>query len=252
VLPPSGNSVTVSQDEGAGAGSGSATDQFSGAYGDFGTSFRVAKWCANGDAIAAVLLGDRGETLVIQPIPKSGERTKKPTFLATADHIDFDVNPKDGGIVFAVTGFHWAGDPKVPVNQRPRHFLALWHMGDPHPTPVVSTSGDGEAYGPPAISPQGDKLIVAVGPFNVSSGQMEPVVLMTMPIQAGAAQAAAQLAKGAIYEPTWSPKGDQIAYARNNGSYRAIYVANADGSNEHSITGVTGRYGFPKFSPQVK
>jgi TolB protein len=250
VLPPTGTTVTQSQDEGAGGGS--STGQFSAVYGDMGTSFRQAKWCAGGVAIAAVMMGDRGDTLVIQPISNPGEPIKKPLFLATGDHIDFDVSPKDGSVVFSVTHFRWTAESKAPKEDRPRHFVGLWKPGMGQPSFILGSRTDDIAFGAPAVSPQGDKLLLTVGVYDTTTSELSPLQLVTIPVQENAGSAVAKLAQGAIFEPTWSPQGDLIAYARSANGTRGIYVAKADGTGEHPITGDTGHYSYPKFSPQTK
>ena len=52
-------------------------------------------------------------------------------------------------------------------------------------------------------------------------------------------------------DPTWSPDGKQIAFARWGSAYPGLYVANADGSNERLVYGAQ-RIRSPKWSPNGK
>jgi hypothetical protein len=49
-------------------------------------------------------------------------------------------------------------------------------------------------------------------------------------------------------DPSWSPDGKQITFARW-GAQAGIYVANADGTNEHAIAGSMTQPLSPRFSP---
>ncbi|MBI5301613.1 MAG: PD40 domain-containing protein [Chloroflexi bacterium] len=52
-------------------------------------------------------------------------------------------------------------------------------------------------------------------------------------------------------DPSWSPDGKQITFARWSGAYPGLYVVNADGSNEHLVYGAQ-RIRSPKWSPDGK
>ena len=73
-----------------------------------------------------------------------------------------------------------------------------------------------------------------------------------MPLQPNGGSAGAPIAKGTIYEPSWSPAGDKIVFARREvDGKRSIFSINKDGTGERKISDGKGNYGFPKFSPQV-
>jgi len=251
ILPPVGQVTTAGggDDEGSGASGG----QFTQLYSQYGDSFRVAKWCASNDAIAAVMRSDRGETLIIQPLGKAGEKTPLPIPISQGDRIDFDVNPKNGGIVFAVQNFRWQSNSPVPKEHRFLHCIGMWKPGDEKPSFIAQGMDDKASFSSPTINPGGDKILLTVGPFDRTSGSMTPSGLITMPLAENAGGSAAQLVAGEVYEPSWGPKGDKIVYAkRTSNGVRAIYVNAADGSAEHSLSGDTGSYSHPHFSPQMK
>jgi dipeptidyl aminopeptidase/acylaminoacyl peptidase len=50
-------------------------------------------------------------------------------------------------------------------------------------------------------------------------------------------------------EPTWSPDGDRIAYARGEGSTTQMWVMDADGSNKHPLTPPRGPFFALQWSP---
>jgi len=251
ILPPVSQVTAAggSDDEGSGGSGG----QFSQLYSQFGDSFRLARWCAANDAIAAVMRSDRGESLIVQPLPKNGEKVPPPIPLASGDRIDFDVSPKDGSIAFIVQNYRWTSASPVPKERRFLHCVGMWKPGTSTPVVIAQGLDDKSSFASPAISPAGDKVLMTVGPFDRASGSMTPTALVTMPLVENAAASAAKLVDGEVYEPSWGPKGDKIAYAKRgaNGS-RAIYIIGADGAGEHTLSGDTGSYSFPKFSPQGK
>jgi TolB protein len=55
---------------------------------------------------------------------------------------------------------------------------------------------------------------------------------------------------GADWDPSWSPRGDQIAFAsKRDDQPAAIYVMDAQGNNQHAITTDKGIYDDPSWSP---
>lgn len=248
LLPPISSEVAQTSDEN---GSGQAS-QFSALYGQLGDSFRIAKWCGNHDAIAAVMRSDRGDQLIVQKLPKPGEKLQPPVPLFAGERIDFDVNPKDGSILYTVQNVHFGSGTKIPVEQRPHHLIGMYKPGEEHPIVVGASRDDQNSFGSPAISPQGDRVIVTAGKYDISSATSNAQGLLVMPIQPGGVAAGTVLTRGEVFEPTWSPKGDQIAYAKRDSANRNIFVANADGTGEKCINAGRGNFSNPKFSPMVK
>ena len=39
------------------------------------------------------------------------------------------------------------------------------------------------------------------------------------------------------FDPVWSPEGDQIAFRSHRDDNEEVYMMNADGSNQHNLTG---------------
>ena len=57
-------------------------------------------------------------------------------------------------------------------------------------------------------------------------------------------------ANGGGFDPSWSPDGTQIAFARYEGCCNPeIYVMNADGSDERRLTALDGFDTNPAWSP---
>jgi Tol biopolymer transport system component len=222
-------------------------------YGQIGDSFRTARWCSGTDAVAAVMRGELGETLVIQSLARPNGRVQPPSVVATAEKIEFDVNPKTGTIVFTAANYRWDPKDPTPKNLRFTHMIGMVDPAQRSKT-LIGASRPGEAcFGSPAISPTGDRLLVLVGDFDASAGSLTPKELAIMPVQVEGFKVASPVAKGALFEPTWSPNGKQVAYVKRGPTgKRSIYVANVDGSDERNISGDTGDFGSPKFSPQTK
>ncbi len=51
-------------------------------------------------------------------------------------------------------------------------------------------------------------------------------------------------------DPTWSPDGDQVAFASNRGGSTQLYTINSDGTKVHQVTrGIKGMGGRSSWSP---
>lgn len=259
LLPPEGKEVTVASDEEGGGQS----DQFSGVYSKLGTSFKSAQWCKDKNWIAAVMRRDDGEVLVMQYMhPGSDGQMPQPHLVAAGEHIEFDVNPVDGSVVFIVQNFQWPSDDMIPNQFRKgnkitypcAHYIAKIDPGDgtgafSQPIPLALTKDDNTCFGSPAISPDGASVAFLVGKYK--DGSLSPESLVTAPIAPGGIQARAVLASGKIHEPSWSPDGDLLAFAQDMpDGHRAIFEIHKDGSGEKNLTGDSGNFGDPVFSPQ--
>lgn len=256
VLPPPTAEITQSGDQGE--GEGGSTGQFAGLYGRLGESFRIARWCGGKTAVAAVMRRDRGELLIVQTLPKGTEKVSPPAVIAAGDHIDFDVNPKDGSVVYTVQNFQWPTAPPAEfvkngkVSRPFAHYVGLLKVGESSKM-IVAVPDDRACFSSPTISPAGDRVLLVVGPYDPSSESIQPQQLVTMPTQEGGGNAVARLVTSPVFEPSWSPKGDRLVYVkRTPGGKRGIYVCNADGSGEQALSGDSGNFGSPKFSPQTK
>ncbi|MFZ4507384.1 MAG: TolB family protein [Fimbriimonas sp.] len=253
MLPPVGREVSQASGDEAGAGSGS---QFDGVYKAYGDSFKYARWCGNKQFIAAVIRGDTNEVLIVQNMSPKTEREQLPVPVAAGEKIDVDVNPKDGSLVFAVMNFS-TPDGKIPpqwikngkVTKPFEHLLARIDPTKEQAEPIATSNSNDSAFGSPRISPDGAAVLVAIGSFVPGSG-LEPKGLFSMPNAVGGGQAAARLAIGAIFEPSWSPDGTRIAYAKRVDGKRAIFTSSKDGSGERNVSGSKGNFGSPLFSPQ--
>ena len=147
VLPPLGREVVQSSyEEGGGA-----ADQFSGVYAKFGNSFKVARWCKGKDYIAAIMRRDDGEVLILQNMqPTTEGKLPRPEAIVAGDHVEFDVNPQDGSVVFAVQNFQWPIPEAIPAqfhkgNKITRPFAHLLGRIDPEDkSPIVRIGGSND------------------------------------------------------------------------------------------------------------
>jgi Tol biopolymer transport system component len=257
VLPPLGREVsTTSEEEGGGSGS-----QFTGPYAELGNSFRIARWCKNKDWIAAIMRRDEGEILILQHmLPNADGKYPSPIPVEAGDKVDFDVDAQDGSIVYTVQGFQWPSPKLVPdafrkgnkVLRPYRHAVLKLDPDTKQRFLIDRTLDDSVAFGSPSVSPDGSSVAYVKGPYDGSAG-LTPTELVTAAAVQGGGVTAASLAKGSIYEPSWSPDGNRIAFAQRTPSgSRSIFTIGKDGSSPTNISGPTGNFGFPIFSPQTK
>lgn len=256
ILPPLGKETTKSSDDEGGGSQG----QFSGAYSEIGNSFKIARWCKGGNWIASVMRRDQGEVLVMQNLTPTKEgKLPRPIPITAGDTVNFDVNPKDGSIVYTVQNFQWPLPQMIPPqfqkgNKVTRPFANLMGHIDPDKdpeAPIGASIDDSGAFGAPKISPDGTTVLCTVGPVDPNSG-FNPKALVACPIQPQGLGSAARIAVGEIYEPCWNATGDLVAFAKRENGKRALYTMHKDGSSIINLTGNTGNFSFPVFSQQVK
>ncbi len=251
VLPPTGREIPLGEGEEAGAQS-----QFAAMYGQIGNSFRYARWCGDDDTIAAIMRRDDGEILLFQNmIPKEDGTFEMPQVVAAGERIELDVSPANGSVIYTVNGFQWHVDPPAEfkvdgkVTKPFEHFVGFWSKAEPAGPPVVASGDNGSAFGSPAIHPSGESVIMAIGPYE--DGNIARKALYSFPVKRNAGADGKIFLQGEIYEPSWDPTGSLLVYAKREGENRTIFTVSRDGSSERSITS-SGRFGFPRFSPQTK
>lgn len=251
VLPPLGNEISASDEEGGGS-----AGQFGRVYESLGTSFRLAKWCKGKRFIAAVMRNESGETLVLQDLEPGEKGLKSPVPIAGGERIEIAVNPKDGRIVYCIQNFRWPNEKMIPPEFKKgnrvtvpfRHGIAIFDPENPTQTePVALSQSDEIAFGQPVISPDGSVIAVTVGKF--ADAAITPGQLVVMPLRAQGGAAPTGLVQGEVYEPDWSPDGGRLVYIKRDAGKRHIYSIKNDGSDEKAVS-TEGEFATPKYSPQ--
>lgn len=255
ILPPSNAEIAQgSNDE---SGSSGAEGSFSAVYGTLGKAFRIARYFGDKRFIAAVMKRDEGELLVIQDLQPVNEHVQKPQPVVAGDRIDFDIDAKTNTVVFSVQNFRWPDPQQAPPRYRKgnkitvpfRNLVGIVASGQA-PVPVGAVPDDSAAFGSPRVSPDGSRLLLVQG--KIEDGSLRPAGLLTMPYKGGGIQAASPLAKGEVYEPSWSTDGKQIVYAKRVDGKRDLFRVGADGSAETNLTKGKGDFTNPLFSPMTK
>ncbi len=260
ILPPVSATVTTSKDEENGGQEG----LFQSLYGGLGTSFRLARWCFGGKYIVATMEREGGEVLVLQDMQPNNEgKLERPIPVAAGDRVEFDVSPKDGSVAYDAQGFRWPAEPPKEfvknnkVTTPFRHVLGLITYPQGANGPKIATAtvalspDDKNSFGSLAISPDGSTLLVTVGPYDASTESMSSKGLLTMPLQGGGIRSASPLVQGEVYEPSWSPDGNTVAFAMRAGGKRDIYTIHKDGTAQTNLTKGKGDFSNPRFSPQL-
>ncbi len=251
VLPPVADEIAKEEE-------GGSQGQFGALYSRFGESFRLARWCKGRDYIATVMRreGGDGEALVLQKIEGSPE---PPAALVAGEKIEIDVNPKTGDIVFAVQNFQFTDPQNIPEEYKKdnrqvvpfRHAMFVLDPANPKaPVLLFSSKNDKHVLGSPSVSPDGSTVMATVGTYK--DGSLLPFGLLAMPVRDRGFETASPLARGEIYEPSWSPDGGTIVFARRSpGGKRDIFTVAKDGRGERNLSGGRGDFASPRFSPQL-
>lgn len=248
ILPPLSNEIAVSSDEEGGGG----TSQFAGLYGKLGESFSKAQYLPGYDAVAAVMKRDRGEILIVQPLPKGDEKLKQPIPVIAGEKIYFSV-AASGLLAYSVEGFQWPSDPPAEMVKNGKvifpflNAVGLFKLGDKPAMPVAVSDTRALSFGPIALSPDGEKLLVVAG--TTDENGFVPKAMAVMPAKPGGGSVGTPLVDGEIYEPSWHPSGAKIAYIKKVDGRRAVFTINSDGTEDKMVT-AEGSYGQPVFSPQ--
>lgn len=254
ILPPANAEIAQSSgDEGP-----TTEGSFSAIYGSLGKSFRIARYIGDKRYIAAVMRREQGELLVIQDLQPVNGRVPKPHPIAAGDRIEFDVNSKDGSVVFSVQNFRWPDPSQAPEQFRKGNrvivpFRNMVGIVDPTKAAqsiVVATPDDKVAFGTPRVSPDGARLLLIQGAME--DGSLRSQRLLTMPCAPQGIQTASQLVGGEVYEPSWSLDGKRIVYAKRVGGKRDLFTMTSDGGSETSLTKGQGDFSMPLFSPMTK
>ena len=252
VLPPT--TKEIAQSQGGNDDSEKGTEgQFTGAYGSLGTSFREAQWCGGKRFIVGVMRRENGEILIIQDMQPVDGKLPQPRPLTAGDHIDFSVNPKDGSIVYSVQHFQWPDQPLVDANGKPlpKPFVnGLLTFDVVSQKAALITRSDQVAFGAPAIKPDGSSVVVVAGP--VENGALTPQFMINFPTKNDPTFKQFKI-PGEIHEPSWSPDGVHIVFAvHDKNGKRTIYDLRTDEGSMRNLTGDSGDFAFPMFSPQTK
>jgi Tol biopolymer transport system component len=224
--------------------------------------YRIKKtmWGKDRQWLIGVRRTETGEALIMQPA--TGDvKSRVPIGLVFGDHVDFDIRPDTGEIVYCVQGFQWP-DPEHPPEQFIKDGKAvkpyLHGVGIFNPTdlqnspalPVTASLSDKTAFTSLKISPDGASLLLTVGPYV--DGSVNAKELYVLPVRSEAIADRQLVSKGEIYEPSWHPNNGTIAFIRREGGKRHLYTVEKDGTGEKRISDGQKSYAFPQFSPQTK
>ncbi len=260
-----------------GRGESGATGQFEQLYASLGQSFKVARWSKDKQYIVAIMRREievefegrrillSGEVLICQDIsslpnlditdPKS-----RPILVAAGERIEFDIDPVSGDVAFTQQGFQWPDPRQIPPEfiengktKNPfRHMIGIYTPGEPAAKPPVAVAMDDKfAFGHPRLSPDGQLVMVSVGPYR-GSGIMDNKNLVVMPFKTGGgSEGVMTLLNTPSVEAEWSPDGKQVTYIAEGTTRRTLFVLDSQpDAQPKNITGESGNYRGPAFSPQ--
>lgn len=256
VMPPTKRAVGGEE-----AGSTSAFDLI---YKRFGQSFKSARWFGERRYIAAIMSREEpGEALIIQDMqPDEKGNFHPPQLVSLAQKINMDVDPKSGSLVFTLTDvlpiLDSDGKPATDPNGQPvtlpfkNAVLMFTPKEGKLDRVIIGASPNREiTFCSPVVSPDGTAMMFLVGKY-LGDGNIEVKELDTCPLVSAGIQTHTMLDQGAISDPVYSPNGQKIAYVKREGSKQAIFVADKNGSASRNLTGTSGDFAHPVFSPQYK
>jgi WD40 repeat protein len=250
ILPPSKQRVEA--EEGGGAG-----NTFELLYNRFGKSFRVARWLKSRRFIAAVMRREeKGEALVIQDFePDKDGRIKPPMQIFNAEKIEIDVDPATQNIVaniLEVTPPEGADGKPIKAG-----FVHGVFIIDPTKSsneavaPVLLSPDIKQCVTEIKCSPDGSTLLFVPAAY-AGDGNGTNAGLASCPLKPQGGGSGTQLVQGSVTSPSFSPDGTKITFVKREGQAYAVFIADSNGSNVRNLTGTTGEYSRPLFSPQYK
>ncbi|MFQ3588428.1 MAG: hypothetical protein SNJ74_05895 [Fimbriimonadaceae bacterium] len=255
VLPPVTKERQGDQAEGTGA-----IGQFDALYQRLGTAFRAASWMRSRSKIVAIMTRDIGEVLIVQDLGSASP----PIPVIAGMRIDFDVNQRNGDVYFTVQDFMFTNEREIPAEfirdgvATPPFRAAIGRIPAPRngqmpPPEILAASPDEEVgFTSVRVAPDGSAFLFLTGRAT-GNGNITADTLSLAPTGGGPIGARAlRLIRGRVFEPSWSPDSQTIAYAKyDEQNKRSIFTVRRDGSNETNITKGNGEFAFPIFSPQV-
>jgi hypothetical protein len=249
VMPPSSASRLIGDAE---EGSGSTMELI---YKRYGTSFRIAKWMKERRFIAAVMRREEvGESLLIQDFaPDDKGEARQPQLLFSADKFFMTIDPSTGNLIVAVLNVYPPkGDDGKTLKLGFVHGIFIFDPTLPRQEalkPVALSATNEACFAQLAVSPDGAKLLFTSGPYT-GDGNLKVQGLVTCPLQMGGGQSGTPIVSGSVADPTFNADGSMIAFVKREGNRRPIFVAESNGSSPRSITGESGDFANPIFSPQ--
>lgn len=252
LLPPTtGGNVQVGEESGS-------VDQFAAAYSRIGETFKTARWGKDRRFMIATMKREDGDVLMMQDFQPTAEGTLPPPYpIFAGESIAFDV-AADGSVTASVQDFRWIDPEQIPEEfikdgkaTKPfLHGVIHFDPADLKTLKVLFTSPTNEQLlTSPVSSPDGAKIIYSVGKVG-PSGEFEPTQLVVAPLGKPASEGTLLIAKG-VFEPSWSPDGKNVIYARRDGPARPIFKLDVASGAETKLTHDEGEYGYPVLSPQT-
>lgn len=215
-------------------GNGEITGAMDAAYAQLGTGFSKARWFKNKTMVVATMRTTQGgEVLITQEIGTN----KPPAKVLSAEHIDFDIDEKNGRIVLAAVNIEPA-DAKLRdltvLGQTAKHAVVVLDPTAGQLMRVAMFAGDDHSFWHPAFSPDGQSLILVDAPYKPKQPAPNALILCT-PTENGESSGKA-LKVGQVLAAHWSNDGKYIAFvARENGK-GDVYAVGSNGFGEKKIT----------------
>ena len=250
ILPP--GKQRIEGEEGGGAG-----NTFELLYNRFGKSFRVARYLKGRRFIAAVMRREeRGENLIIQDFePDKDGKVKPPMQIFAAERIEIDVDPQTENLVVnLIDVVPPTTEDGKPVKLGFNHGIFMLDptkSGTEAATPILMSPDILQCTTEIKCSPDGSSLLFIPAQYK-GDGNGTSVGLASCPLKAQGGSAGSLLVNGSVSNPSFSPDGSKIIFIKREGADRAVFIADSNGSNARNITGTTGNYSRPLFSPQYK
>jgi dipeptidyl aminopeptidase/acylaminoacyl peptidase len=194
----------------------------------------------------------RGQAFVVQNMEPSSPNEVAAMVPVAGDRIEVSFDWSTARAIISVVNFRYPMLDAVPKDKIRKdgtvivdfvNALFILDLPAGRFEPLFISKDGSEAAINPALSPDGSEVAVVVQ--EKSGDALVSKALMVLPLSGGGPDSAKRITTGDIHEPTWSPDGETLAFARGID----IWTVKTDGTNERNLTQGKGKFRSPSFSP---
>lgn len=209
---------------------------------------------------------ENGEALIAQTTDLRENSLQPFILLVSGKKVMFDIVPDTGEIMCGVAGFEFNANQPVPQTfvkngkvEKPFKFVlfkgkledyvkGFAEMAQHHI--LMASQKDNEGFSDLKISPDGKWVAICLAESDPDQ-VVRPTSLVVYPVDPKAGQPSGLL-QAPVYDPTWSPDSETLAFTIREGENQLVYTIARTGGEPKRISPDHGIFTTPKFSPQVE